>query len=340
MRSILSLKLLSILAISVAPKEATAKPISLTLLEDQSASCMDGTLSGYYFDKSTTFADRKKWVFYLQGGGECDNEQSCKAQLQSALGSSYYFPNTSDNTGWYLASGECTDIPLCTWNHVNIPYCSQDLFSGQITKPSDQTWGLYFSGHLIFKAVIDAFERELSSATDIILLGASAGGIGVWMNVDYLAERFPKAKVTAATVAGFYFYATYYTGTNATSPGGMADFREEAWINTYALYDAYVDQSCKMALASNPQACMLSNYSFPYIESQSFSVQAQTDSVVLTGHDCFPDEYKFESEEQAFMKNFDFNMSVALKPMLDMGNSRSGNSKFITGYHILQLFLF
>lgn len=69
------------------------------------------------------------------------------------------------------------------------------------------------------------------------------------MNVDYVAERFvnfgasinltpmskfppyssqyryPNARVTAATVAGHYFYATYYAGPNATQPGGMADFR-------------------------------------------------------------------------------------------------------------------
>jgi methionyl-tRNA synthetase len=31
---------------------------------------------------------------------------------------------------------------------------------------------------------------------------------------------------------------------------------------------------------------MLSNNSLPFIESDAFVVQAQTDIVVLTGHDC------------------------------------------------------
>ena len=35
---------------------------------------------------------------------------------------------------------------FCSWNHVNIPYCSQDLYSGVITESSEKTWGLYFSG--------------------------------------------------------------------------------------------------------------------------------------------------------------------------------------------------
>lgn len=69
----------------------------------------------------------------------------------------------------------------------------------------------------------------------------------MWMNVDYVAQRYfcppqarprfrlrfshhacnryPNARVTAATVAGFYFYATYYSGPNHTEAGSMADFR-------------------------------------------------------------------------------------------------------------------
>ena len=108
-----------------------------------------------------------------------------------------------------------------------------------------------------------------------------------------------------ATVAGFYFYATYYDGPDHTNPGGMADFRESAWPTTYALYDAFVDESCREAFEQkglSPSACMLANNSFPYIESESFVIQAQTDQVVLTGHDCWPADHMFESDEQVFME--------------------------------------
>ena len=115
--------------------------------------------------------------------------------------------------------------------------------------------------------MLDALDETagLKDATDIILSGVSAGqlynkfylvqvlsylrlisgGIGVWMNVDYLAARYPNARVTAATIAGYYFYATYYQGPNHTEAGTMADFREEAWPSTYTLYQAYVDADCQ-----------------------------------------------------------------------------------------------
>ena len=38
---------------------------------------------------------------------------------------------------------------------------------------------------------------------------------------------------------------------------------------------------------------------------------------MLTGHDNWPEAYMHESPEQAFMKDWSYNMSVALKPLLD-----------------------
>lgn len=218
-------------------------------------------------------------MIYLGGGGECDNESSCKYQLTGALGSSNYFANTSESSGWYLGSPYCPYNPdLCGWNHAFDPYCTQDLHTGQVEEPSDKTWGLYFSGFNVFKATLDALDQapfNLGNATDIVLLGASAGGIGVWTNLDYLAHRYPSARVSGVTVAGFYFYATFYDGADHTNPGGMADFRESAFPTTYELYDAFVDESCKEAYGLkglSPSACMLANNSFPFIESESFVI--------------------------------------------------------------------
>ncbi len=54
---------------------------------------------------------------------------------------------------------------------------SQDLWSGTVTTPSADTWGVYFSGHLIVEAVVDALTQSygLDVATDVILEGDSAG---------------------------------------------------------------------------------------------------------------------------------------------------------------------
>lgn len=112
-----------------------------------------------------------RWVIYLEGGGECDNEEACTAQLTSSLGSSKYFPETSNPSSWYFGALECSAVSsaaprltplccstcaasdycpynpdLCGWNHVRDPYCTQDLHAGQIEEPTEDTWGMYFAG--------------------------------------------------------------------------------------------------------------------------------------------------------------------------------------------------
>jgi hypothetical protein len=219
---------------------------------------------------------------------------------------------------------------MCGWNHVFDPYCTQDLHSGQIQVATNNTWGMFFAGHLIIEAILDEMDLppwNMKNATEILIHGVSAGGIGTWMNADYLANRYPNAKVTLATVCGFYFYATYYTGPHALQNSSMGDFRESAFPETYALYDAFVDESCKQALSDKPWACMLSNYSYPYISTPSFVIQSQTDSVVLEGHCNEPGPpYSLQpGPARDFMQQWHHNMTdVALAPLLDPLNTHSG----------------
>ena len=53
----------------------------------------------------------------------------------------------------------------------------------------------------------------------------------MWMNLDYLAERYPQARVTGATIAGHYFYATYYDGISF----GLFIFKELLIIFCYSV---------------------------------------------------------------------------------------------------------
>lgn len=306
------------------PFQVSSSAAPLVMLTDPTAKCLDGTQAGYYVQQAKNLSNVNQWVLYLEGGGECDTESACQAQTYSSLGSSKYFAPTSDSSSWYLASDYCPYNPdLCGWNHARDPYCTQDLHAGQIENPDDSTWGLYFSGHLVFKAMLDALDQppyNLADATDIILSGTSAGGIGVWMNLDYLAERYPQARVTGATIAGHYFYATYYDGVNHTQPGTMGDFREPAMSSTYTLYNAFVDETCKEAYESrglSAGACLLSNNSLPYIKSDAYVVQSQTDSVVLTGHDTWPEAYMDMEPEREFMEQWHQNMTTALRPMME-----------------------
>ena len=168
---------------------ALAAPVPLTKLTDTAARCLDGTLSGYYHRSASAPANASKFIIHLQGGGECVDAKSCTQATTQAIGSSKYFAASLSDLP-FAASAESAN-PFASWNAIYVPYCSQDLHSGTVTSPSASTFGFYFSGHLVLRAVLDAVDAVggLTGATDIILMGDSAGGIGVWLNVDWCVHR-------------------------------------------------------------------------------------------------------------------------------------------------------
>ena len=86
--------LLLVVLLGAATATAGILPDKLSLIDTDQyayARCMDGTPGGYYFRAASTPASRTRWVFSLEGGGECVNEATCKGRLQSSLGSSKYF---------------------------------------------------------------------------------------------------------------------------------------------------------------------------------------------------------------------------------------------------------
>ena len=152
------------------------------MLTDPKAVCMDGSQGGVYVRPSPTGST--KWIFSLQGGGECVTERRCKpAAASSPLGSSKFFKKNytfwGDSTTHFI-DASCTGNPtLCDYNMVYMPYCSQDLWTGQRTTVGPDTWGLYFSGRWIIKAVMDLLSatHDLKGASEVILSGNSAGGV-------------------------------------------------------------------------------------------------------------------------------------------------------------------
>ena len=89
----------------------------------------------------------------------------------------------------------------------------------------------------------------------------------------------------------------------------LADFRPPAWPSHYHLWNSTVDDSCFAANADAPWFCMLANNSLPYISSEVFITEAQTDQVVLAAHDWVPVEHLMEAPEQAYLARWAANMT-------------------------------
>lgn len=92
-----------------------------------------------------------------------------------------------ENPYWYNA------------NHVFVPYCSSDSWSGTKIKP-DTRDGLRFMGSLIVRQVVaDLIPLGLghSQGADLLMAGSSAGGLGVMLNLDKVRSflQYEKGKL-------------------------------------------------------------------------------------------------------------------------------------------------
>ena len=96
--------------------------------------------------------------------------------------------------------------------------------------------------------------------------------------------------MVGAPIAGYEFYAWPYTGPGHTS-SSLADFRIEAMASgAYnKLWSSVLPLGCLAAHTADPGACLLPCYSYPYVRTPLFIMEAQSDSVVLMHHDWLPD---------------------------------------------------
>lgn len=112
---------------------------------------------------------------------------------------------------------------------VKVLYCSSDYWSGAKTGSGTfdagnvATWN--FQGHAIVAAVLSDLKAShgLSNATEVLFSGESAGGIGVFVNVNAVQGMVPAtARFTAISDAGFINDADNFsasgTAPNYTAP--------------------------------------------------------------------------------------------------------------------------
>ena len=93
-------------------------------------------------------------------------------------------PNPVENPFWHDA------------NHVFVPYCSSDSWSGTRAKPESSN-SLRFMGSLIVRQVmVDLILLGLghSQGADLLMAGSSAGGTGVMLNLDKVKHLLQEEK--------------------------------------------------------------------------------------------------------------------------------------------------
>lgn len=179
--------------------------MKLRHLTDRGVTCNDGSPAGYYLRKAH---GSKRWIVFLEGGWFCGSATTCRERHKKMRGlmSSKQWRTTKRGIG--LLSTDPKENP--SWwnsNHVFIPYCSSDAWSGNASIETGRRFS--FLGTRILDRVIEELLSEgLSIARHLLLAGSSAGGIGVILNLDRIAKNLKMAgfnvHVRGLTDSGWY----------------------------------------------------------------------------------------------------------------------------------------
>uniref|UniRef100_T1JJQ7 Pectin acetylesterase n=1 Tax=Strigamia maritima TaxID=126957 RepID=T1JJQ7_STRMM len=219
-------------------------------LNNRSISCNDGSPAGYYIRKSN---GNRRWVIYLEGGWYCFDLQSCHnrwIRLRSLM-TSRLWPEIRHGGG-ILSSDPKENPYLWNANHVLIPYCSSDAWSGAFyPKTPDQ---LAFLGSEI---ILEVFHQLVSygilGAHKVYLVGSSAGGTGVMINLDRVAHAFhhwgSTAEVRGIADSGWFldnepFNPMPCTDTHTCKP-------TEAVKLGFKFWNGQLPESCRAQYASD-----------------------------------------------------------------------------------------
>lgn len=245
--------------------------------------CLDGSPAGYYYGLPSGTGSGK-WSIFLKGGGACYTEDDCqkRTKMANGLGSSTFWKEGEFGGGFTSNSSEINP-DFFDGHRVYVPYCTGDVHSGTRTSATDETWGLWFDGHLNFQRIVEDLTAKygLSNASQVLLGGSSAGGFGTFFNADFLASQLPNATVKAAPQAGWFVpgdpnAVPAIQGSPLNFTAKEVAHSDQLATPGYAVWQPYALPACAKDIgAAN---CASVHNMYKYIETPLLVVENQYDS--------------------------------------------------------------
>ncbi|XP_012888551.1 PREDICTED: palmitoleoyl-protein carboxylesterase NOTUM [Dipodomys ordii] len=248
----------------------------------QCHSCASSSRS-YYLKESK---GSRRWLLFLEGGWYCFSRENCDSRYNSMrrLMSSKDWPRTRTGTG--ILSSQPEENPHW-WNAnmVFIPYCSSDVWSG--TSSGSEKNEYAFMGALIIREVVrELLGKGLSAAKVLLLAGSSAGGTGVLLNVDRVAEQleelgYPAIHVRGLADSGWFLDNKQYRRTDCLDTITCAP--TEAVRRGIRYWNGMVPDRCRRQFKEGEEwNCFFGYKVYPTLRCPVFVVQWLFDEAQLT----------------------------------------------------------
>ncbi|HHO52448.1 MAG TPA: hypothetical protein ENK18_16655, partial [Deltaproteobacteria bacterium] len=233
--------------------------LAAATLDAPGAVCNDGSPGRMYLRRATDPAHVSDWVIYLEGGGYCDNWESCSErwcgiEFDATKMTTQFAPNRQPGRG--ILSPR-SDNAFSGYNHAMLYYCSSDSWlgrSGERSLQGPDDYFLQFEGHTIIMAALARLDQgalsddettllpRLTEASQIIWAGSSAGAVGTMHHLDLVASRYPEADVVGLIDAQL----NPAPGTIDPGPELRVNaLLQDRWDQDQSgLYSAYTDPDC------------------------------------------------------------------------------------------------
>ncbi|KAI8540369.1 hypothetical protein RHMOL_Rhmol09G0258100 [Rhododendron molle] len=245
--------------------------VNMNLVRNASALgayCLDGSLPAYHLHRGFG-AGALNWLLQFEGGGWCNDIQSCLVRAKTRRGSTRYMNKLEAFSG-ILSNNASLNPDFYNWNRVKLRYCDGASFAGD-AKFDNGTSLLYFRGQRIWKAIIhDLLPKGLGNAKKALLSGCSAGGLSSFLHCDNFSSYLPRnASVKCLSDAGFFLDER-----DISLKHTFRSFYED--LVSLQGVEQNLDKNCTSSLY-NPNQCFFPQYALPFIRTPFFILNSAYD---------------------------------------------------------------
>jgi hypothetical protein len=177
--------------------------------------CADGSEFSFWVRE----ANPQKVVFYLQDGGACFSAETCAPDRD------LYNTKVSEGPEWQGGIFDFADErnPFADHSFVYVPYCTGDVHIGNTTKEYAPGLTVEHKGYVNGTAALDHLAATFPGATDVVVIGESAGSVAAPLYAGLVSDRLPKARITVlADGSGSYPDVPAFNNIIATWGAGNA----------------------------------------------------------------------------------------------------------------------
>ena len=191
-----------------------------------------------------------------KGGWICHDERSCSEReaREKQRMSSDRWP-TVRTIGGILSADSKENPHFADANHVFVPYCSSDSWSG--TKKSTGKVGderSFMGSHIIREVIKELADfNQLLFGEELYLAGSSAGGTGVLVNIDAIASMVSKAGIQVRGIidSGWFLDNDPFFNNDGSNAGVRPSSVKYALQKGVQLWNARVPSACAIEYPKN-----------------------------------------------------------------------------------------